>query len=86
MGGQLLGNSWRTKPQDREVTLVSATLEDGTPLLTVVCAADGTVRVEQHLGDAVTVRVTRDGPGGYQSEAKPVPAGYNAVAYLTGAQ
>jgi len=85
MTGQILDNTWRTSRPERETTLITAWTGDGKPLITITCATDGTVRIEQHTSDTLNVRVTRDGPAGYHSETKEVAAGYNAVTLLAGA-
>ncbi len=80
MTGQIRDSSWRTRPVEQEVTVVTVGA-GGKPVLTVVLCADGSVRVEHHLPEPATVRVSRDGPPGYRTESQVAAPG-NAVALM----
>lgn len=75
-----LARDWRTRPVEREVTVVTVGV-GAKPVVTVVLCADGSVRVEHQLPESATVRVSRDGPARYQTESKVAPP-YGAVALL----
>jgi hypothetical protein len=76
-----LAEDWRTSAQQQDITIVTVGLGP-KPMLTLVLAADGTARLEHHLDGPAWMRVTRDGPSGYRSEARRNVPPYNAVALL----
>lgn len=78
---ETLAQDWRTRPAARETTVVTVGV-GGKPALTVVLAVDGTVRIEHHLPETATVRVSRDGPGGYRTESRQA-APWTAVTLLS---
>lgn len=88
MADQLgLARDWRTRRADRETTIVTVGTGSGGSsgtALTVMLAADGSVRVEHRMDGATAfVRATQDGPAGYRSEVRHGVPPYNAVALLS---
>jgi hypothetical protein len=66
---------WQTRPQAREVTIVRVGPVE------VVLSADGSVRVRHGLSGPQSVRVSRDGPGGFRTESAMVQP-YQPTALL----